>query len=118
MELSEDEKWTHARKLNIARRHLNRDQKNKLLTDEIKADPGKSDRQIANDLDLSNSTVSSARKELEERGDVCESHTSTDTLGRNQPRRRNKYTFNSDSIHHVLTTKHTGDHLRTNPSMG
>ena len=45
--MTESEKLTHARKLNIARRHLTRDQKKILICDNLKADPGKSDRQHA-----------------------------------------------------------------------
>ena len=47
-----------------------------------------SDRQIAKALGVSQPTVSAQRKELEEIGDVKKFITSTDTLGREQPRIR------------------------------
>jgi DNA-binding transcriptional MocR family regulator len=56
----------------------------------LKHEPEKSDRQHAAALGVSNKTVSEARKELESTGDVCKSHTSTDTLGRKQPRKKSK----------------------------
>ena len=45
-------------------------------------------RQIAQALGVSHPTVSAQRRELEENGDVERFTTSTDTLGREQPRTR------------------------------
>ena len=86
--MTESEKLTHARKLNIARRHLNTSQKQALIREQLKATPEQSDRQIAKALGVSQPTVSARRKELEEIGDVKKFITSTDTLGREQPRIR------------------------------
>ena len=54
----------------------------------MKATPEKSDRQIAEALGVSNPTVSATRKQMEQSGDVLKINTSTDTLGRTQPRNR------------------------------
>ncbi|MDD3653103.1 MAG: ParB N-terminal domain-containing protein, partial [Desulfotomaculaceae bacterium] len=62
--LSEEEKWTHARRLNLARRHLSREQKQDLIRAQLKATPGMSDRQIAAGLGVSDKTVGVQRKEL------------------------------------------------------
>lgn len=86
--LSEEEKRAHVRMLNLQRRHLNQEQKRGLIQDQVRETPERSDRQIAEALGVSNSTVSGVRQEMIARGDVCDSHTSTDTLGRQQPRRR------------------------------
>ena len=86
--MTEAEKLTHARKLNIARRHLTQEQKRTLIREQLKATPEQSDRQIAKVLGVSQPTVSAQRKELEEIGDVKKFITSTDTLGREQPRKR------------------------------
>lgn len=86
--MSENEKLTHARKLNIARRHLTSEQKRGLIGDNLKANPQKSDRQHAQELGVSPTTVGKVRKELENKGDVSKMDTSTDTLGREQPRKR------------------------------
>ena len=86
--MSESEKITHARKLNIARRHLTSEQKRGLIREQLKETPEKSDRQIAQALGVSHPTVAAQRRELEKIGDVEKFTTSTDTLGREQPRLR------------------------------
>ena len=86
--MSESEKLTHARKLNMARRHLTTGQKQQLIREQLKATPEQSDRQIAKALGVSQPTVSAQRKELEDSGDVKKFITSEDTLGRKQPRKR------------------------------
>ena len=45
--MTEVEKLTHARKLNMARRHLTSEQKRSLIREQLKATPEQSDRQIA-----------------------------------------------------------------------
>ena len=86
--MTEAEKLTHARKLNIARRHLTSGQKRELIRDQLKATPEQSDRQIAQALGVHHTTVATQRKELEGSGDVAKLATSIDTLGREQPRTR------------------------------
>lgn len=61
---TDEEKWTHARQLNIARRHLDREQKRGLIADQLRQTPQFSDRRIANDLGVSDKTVGSVREEL------------------------------------------------------
>ena len=51
--MTEAEKLTHARKLNLARRHLTNKQRRTLIQDQLKATPEKSDRQIAEALGVS-----------------------------------------------------------------
>lgn len=84
--MDEAAKRTHARKLNMARRHLNQEQRRGLIQAELKDRPQVSDRQIAKALGVSNSTVSVARKELVEKNQVCELHTSTGKDGKEYPR--------------------------------
>ena len=55
--LSEDEKRQHVRQLNLARRHLTREQKRELIAAQLKDTPEKSNRQIAKALVLSEHTV-------------------------------------------------------------
>ncbi len=85
--LTEEQKRTHARQLNLARRHLNREQRQRLIAAQLKETPQKSDRQIAAELQVSNSTVSEARKQLQDAGELCESHTSIGGDGKEYPRR-------------------------------
>jgi len=105
--MSEPEKWTHARKLNMARRHLTREQRRELIQAQIKDTPELSDRQIAKMLGVSNSTVSLLRRELIENGQVCESHTSLGSDGKEYKRYRganelDKYAlFTADDCHAI-----------------
>lgn len=48
--------------------------------------PGKSDRQLAKAIGVSHPTVATARKDMEEKGDVLKFNTSIDSMGRQQPR--------------------------------
>ena len=68
--MTESEKLTHARKLNIARRHLTQGQKRELIGDNLKANPQKSDRQHAKELGVSHVTVAKVRDELESNGQI------------------------------------------------
>lgn len=68
--MTESEKLTHARKLNIARRHLNTSQKQALIREQLKETPEQSDRQIAKVLGVSDKTVGSQRKELESNAEI------------------------------------------------
>ncbi len=96
--MTEAEKLTHARKLNMARRQLTQEQRRALIREQIKATPEQSDRQIAKSLGVSHPTVSAQRKELEEAGDVERFTTSTDTLGREQPRTRKSSLSTHDTV--------------------
>ena len=84
--MTEEEKRTHARKLNMARRQLNREQKQELIREQLRETPEKSDRQIAQGLGVSNSTVSVQRKSMEKSGQLCESHSSIGADGKERPR--------------------------------
>jgi ParB-like chromosome segregation protein Spo0J len=69
---------------NIHRRHLTADQKRDLIAKLVKASPKKSDRQIAETIKASPSTVGKVRKELEQTGDVSKLDRRTDSKGRQQ----------------------------------
>jgi len=86
--MTEAEKRTHARKLNMARRQLTRDQIAEITRQQILETPHLSDRQIARELGglVSNPTVSKYRKELEQSGEVLNFNTSTGADGKQYPR--------------------------------
>ena len=84
--MTEEQKRTHARKLNMARRQLSQKQRRDLIREQLKETPEKSDRQIAAALGVSNSTVSSQRKEMVANHQLCESHSSIGADGRERPR--------------------------------
>lgn len=84
--LSEEEKWTHARKLNLARRHLNREQKQDLIRAQLKATPQMSNRQIAAGLGVNHMTVGTQRKQLESTGEIRQFNRTVGADGKERPR--------------------------------
>jgi hypothetical protein len=75
---------------NIRRRHLTAEQKRDLIAKLLKAQPEKSDRQIAKTANASPTFVGKIRAEKEAVGDVSTVDTRTDTKGRKQPAKRAK----------------------------
>ena len=84
--MTEDEKRTHARKLNMARRQLSREQRRDLILDEALEHPEKSDRQIAKELLVSPTTVGTVRAQAASDGRVSKLDTSTGADGKQYPR--------------------------------
>lgn len=68
--LTEDEKRLHARQLNIARRHLSREQKRELIAGQLKDTPERSNRQVAASLGVDHKTVQAVRSEAEGIGEI------------------------------------------------
>lgn len=68
--LSEGEKRSHARALNLHRRHLNRAQKRTLIAEELSENPTESNVIIATRLGCSDVTVGKIRKELGLTGEI------------------------------------------------
>jgi hypothetical protein len=73
---------------NIRRRHLTTEQRRDLIAKLLKDDPGRSDRQVAETVKASPSTVGTVRAKMEESGDVSKLDTRTDTTGRRQPAKK------------------------------
>jgi len=84
--MTEQEKYAHARKLNMARRHLTQEQKRGLIREQLKETPESSDRQIAKALGVSNKTVGSQRKELESTEEIPQLKTNIGADGKERPR--------------------------------
>ena len=84
--MTEIEKLTHARKLNIARRHLTSEQKRGLIREQLKATPEQSDRQIAKALGVSDKTVGSQRKQMETTAEIPQFKTNIGADGKERPR--------------------------------
>jgi hypothetical protein len=74
--------------VNVHRRHLTAEQKRELIAKLIKATPEKSDRQIAETVKASPTTVGTVRAEMEAKGDVSKLDTRRDSKGRKQPARK------------------------------
>jgi hypothetical protein len=77
---------------NLHRRHLNAEQKRDTIAKLIKAMPDKPDRQIAETVKASPTTVGTVRAEMEAKGDVSKLDTRTDRKGRKQPARKKRKT--------------------------
>ena len=73
---------------NIHRRHLKAKEKREAIAALLKADPSKSDRQIAGMIKASPTVVGKVRAEKEATGDVSIVDTRTDTKGRKQPAKK------------------------------
>ncbi|MFT4162497.1 MT-A70 family methyltransferase [Shinella sp.] len=68
--LSEEEKRSHARSLNLARRHLSSAQKRELIETQLRETPSLSSRAIAARLGVDDKTVSSVRGKLEATAEI------------------------------------------------
>ena len=90
--LTEEEKRLHARKLNMARRHLTQEQRRVMIREQLAETPEKSDRQIAAGLGVDHKTVSTQRSNLESIGEIpqCPRETSD---GRTYPAERKPITI-------------------------
>lgn len=73
------------RKLNIARRNLDRATKRRPIEDELKDRPERSDGQIAAELGVDHGTVGSIRTKLEDGGEIYDHDTRTGRDGVKQP---------------------------------
>ncbi len=73
---------------NIRRRHLKVEERDDLIAVLLKADPTKSNRQIAKMVKASHPHVAKVRDRAEKAGDVETVSTSIDTKGRKQPAKR------------------------------
>jgi ParB-like chromosome segregation protein Spo0J len=69
---------------NIHRRHLTAEQKRELIAKLVKAQPGKSNRQIAKQTKADHKTVGAVRDKLEARGEIPNVSSVEDTKGRKQ----------------------------------
>jgi N6-adenosine-specific RNA methylase IME4/ParB-like chromosome segregation protein Spo0J len=68
--MTDEEKRLHARKLNMARRHLNGEQKRELIAAQLRETPEWSDRQIAKGFGVDHKTVGAVRKGSESTGEI------------------------------------------------
>jgi ParB-like chromosome segregation protein Spo0J len=67
---TEQQKRTHSRKMNLARRHMTREQRQANIEAELKDNPELSNRAIATATGTSDKTVAAVRKRLAERAEI------------------------------------------------
>jgi ParB-like chromosome segregation protein Spo0J len=83
---------------NLHRRHLTAEDKRKIIAELIKAEPEKSDLQIAKTIKASPTTVGTVRTKMEVTGDVSKLETRRDTMGRSQPTRKPRRSSDDDDV--------------------
>jgi hypothetical protein len=74
--------------LNVHRRQLSSKDRRRLIAAEIKADPGQSDRVIAETVKVSPTTVGTVRAEMEAKSEVSKLDTRRDRRGHERPAKR------------------------------
>ena len=82
---SDTDPYGYVVSVNLRRRHLTGEQKRGVIAALLKAQPEKSNRQIAAMADSNRTTVGEVRSELEATGDLSITDTRTDSKGRRQP---------------------------------
>jgi SAM-dependent methyltransferase len=87
--LTDAEKRAHARALNLARRHLNREQRRQLIEDQLRETPRQSDNQIAEALGVTDKTVAKRRRHLESTSEIPKLERTVGADGKSRPARRN-----------------------------
>jgi len=68
--LTEPQKRAHIRALNLARRHLNQEQRRALIEQQLRESPEASDRKVAKDLGVDHGTVGTVRDQLQSTGEI------------------------------------------------
>ena len=67
---TEEQKRTDSRRMNLARRQLTREQRRKLIEDELRESPDTTNRKIGKSLGVDHKTVGSVRTKLEQGGEL------------------------------------------------
>jgi hypothetical protein len=86
--LTEEEKRTLARALNLARRQLSQEQKRQLIADQLRETPGRSNRWIGKQLGVHHATVASVRSEMEGTGQIIQFEHTVGEDGKGRPATR------------------------------
>ena len=85
--LTDEEKRTLARALNLARRQLTVEQKRQLVADQVRETPDRSNRWIGKQLGVHHATVASVRVEMEGTGQIIQFERTLGADGKYRPKR-------------------------------
>ncbi len=88
--LTEAEKRVFARKLNVLRRHLTREQVRELIGDQLRDTPEWADRRIGRELGVDHKTVGSVRADLGSTGEIPQLDKTVGDDGKARPLRQNR----------------------------
>ena len=94
--LSEQEKRSQVRALNLARRHLDYYAKRQIITDELKENPGRSNNWIAKSLGVDDKTVASVRREMQSTSEIPKLGFTLGSDGKYRPATRSSLPTNGD----------------------
>jgi ParB-like chromosome segregation protein Spo0J len=88
--LSETDKRTLARKLNVLRRHLTRDQVRQLIADQLRDTPEWADRRIGRELGVDHKTVGAVRAGLGSTGEIPQLEKTVGDDGKTRPAKQGR----------------------------
>src|SRR5208337_1369444 len=94
--LSEQEKRSQVRALNLARRHLDYYAKRQIITDELRENPGRSNNWIAKSLGVDDKTVASVRREMQSTSEIPKLGFTLGSDGKYRPATRSSLPTNGD----------------------
>ena len=94
--LSEQEKRSQVRALNLARRHLDYFAKRQIITDELRENPGRSNNWIAKSLGVDDKTVASVRREMQSTSEIPKLGYTLGSDGKYRPTTRVSLPTNGD----------------------
>ena len=83
--LSDQEKRTLARALNLARRQLDQAGKRAIVADQLRETPGRSNRWVGKQLGVHHATVASVRADLEGTGQIIQLERTVGADGKSRP---------------------------------
>ena len=86
--LTDEEKRTLARALNLARRQLTAEQKRQLIADQLQETPDRSNRWVGKQLGVHHATVACVRSEMEGSGQIIQFERTTGEDGKERPATR------------------------------
>ena len=87
-DLSDGEKRTLARALNLARRQLDQASRRAIIADQLRESPGRSNRWVARQLGVHHATVASVRADLEGTGQIIQLGRTVGADGKSRPSTR------------------------------
>ncbi len=87
-DLTEEEKRTLARAVNLARRQLTQEQKRGMVADQLEETPGRSNRWIGKQLGVHHATVAAVRAEMEATGQIIQLERTVGEDGKERPASR------------------------------
>ena len=94
--LTEQEKRSQVRALNLSRRQLDQRAKREIVADELRENPGRSNRWIAKSLGVNHETVGSVRVDLEATGGIRQLGYTLGADGKYRPAARSSLPTNGD----------------------